>query len=219
MLITSLCVTRLPQTIVLHVSKCILDWENVIQSTVKDFLLWKLMSILALFWGESTTYVLVDAYIVDNTLQIIIIPMTVLFSYKGEVMYAKSREKCRCNHGYAYDCHWHPFWHYWTLIPSTNFFTIFSPFVSLGNVCHPFKLKDIVAYRCIISFNSRSSLDVSKKWGMLALVNHLFKIYFKVSDGLALFMYMYVSSGHRISISHACKEWHAGKCRTYLASY
>ena len=27
---------------------------------------------------------------------------------------------------------------------------------------------------------------------MLALVNHLFKIYFKVSDGLALFMYMYV---------------------------
>ena len=42
---------------------------------------------------------------------------------------------------------------------------------------------------------------------MLALVNHLFKIYFKVIiDGLALFMYMYVSSGHRISISHACKE-------------
>ena len=29
-------------------------------------------------------------------------------------------------------------------------------------------------------FDSRSSLDVSKKWGMLALVNHLFKIYFKV---------------------------------------
>ena len=41
---------------------------------------------------------------------------------------------------------------------------------------------------------------------MLALVNHLFKIYFKVIDGLALFMYMYVSSSHRISISHACKE-------------
>ena len=37
--ITSLCVTRLSQTIVLHVSKCILDWKNVLQSTVKDFLL------------------------------------------------------------------------------------------------------------------------------------------------------------------------------------
>ena len=44
---------------------------------------------------------------------------------------------------------------------------------------------------------------------MLALVNHLFKIYFKVIDGLALFMYVYVgssSSSHRNSISHACKE-------------
>ena len=39
MVITSLCVTRLSQTIVLHVSKCILDWKNVLQSTVKDFLL------------------------------------------------------------------------------------------------------------------------------------------------------------------------------------
>ena len=27
---------------------------------------------------------------------------------------------------------------------------------------------------------SRSSLETSKKWGMLALVNQLFKIYFKV---------------------------------------
>lgn len=32
----------------------------------------------------------------------------------------------------------------------------------------------------MLFLGSRSSLDVSKKWGMLALVNHLFKIYFKV---------------------------------------
>lgn len=29
--------------------------------------------------------------------------------------------------------------------------------------------------------DTRSSLDVSKKWGMIAIVNHLFKIYFKIN--------------------------------------
>lgn len=33
----------------------------------------------------------------------------------------------------------------------------------------------------VCASDSRSSLDVSKKWGMLALVNHLFKIYFKIN--------------------------------------
>ncbi|XP_068734276.1 PCI domain-containing protein 2-like [Montipora capricornis] len=33
----------------------------------------------------------------------------------------------------------------------------------------------------VFASDSRSSLDVSKKWGMLALVNHLFKIYFKIN--------------------------------------
>ncbi|XP_027054966.1 PCI domain-containing protein 2-like [Pocillopora damicornis] len=33
----------------------------------------------------------------------------------------------------------------------------------------------------VCASDSRSSLEVSKKWGMLALVNHLFKIYFKIN--------------------------------------
>lgn len=33
----------------------------------------------------------------------------------------------------------------------------------------------------VCASDSRSAIEVSKKWGMLALVNHLFKIYFKIN--------------------------------------